>query len=208
MDKQRRALRLEKGSTGKRSAPGPDPPLVPEVPQGPKVTAGVSGDRLRTIQQGHLEPEPLGNPEVPPENTLEEGDRIWVVYLQPEGERVHATGTPSQRLAQEAYKGARTSAIPEEFQQYAEVFTKETFDKLPEHRKWDHGIELKEGSEPHSSKIYPLSPTEQAELDKFLEENLPSGCICSAKSLMVPPFFSFKTKGCFDQFKTIEGLML
>jgi hypothetical protein len=95
VDKRRRALRREKGSTGKRSAPGPDPPLVPEVPQGPKVTAGVSGDRLRTIQQGRLEPEPLGNPEVPPESTLEEGDRIWVVYLQPEGERTRHWDTIS-----------------------------------------------------------------------------------------------------------------
>ena len=148
-DKRRRALRREKGSTGKRSAPDPDPPLVPEVLQGPKVTAGVSGDRLRTIRQDRLEPEPPSNPEVPPEITLEEGDRIWVVCLQPEGESIHATGTPSQRLAQKAYREAPTSAIPEEFQQYAKVFTKETFDKLLEHRKWDHGIELKEGSEPH-----------------------------------------------------------
>ena len=193
-DKRSRALRREKGSTGKRSAPGPDPPLVPEEPQGPKVTAGVSGDRLRTIQRGRLEPEPLDNPEASPECTLKEGDRIWVVYLQPEGEHVHATGTPSQRLAQEAYRAAPMSTIPKEFQQYAEVFTKETFDKLPEHRKWDHGIELKEGSEPYSSKIYPLSPTEQAELDKFLEENLASGRIRPSKSPMAAPFFFVKKK--------------
>jgi len=48
----------------------------------------------------------------------------------------------------------------------------EDFDILPEHRKWDHVIELISGAEPKSSKVYPLSPLEQAELDAFLEENL------------------------------------
>jgi len=57
------------------------------------------------------------------------------------------------------------------------VFTKEDFDILPEHRKWDHAIELIPGAEPKLSKVYPLSPLEQAELDAFLEENLRTGRI-------------------------------
>jgi len=52
------------------------------------------------------------------------------------------------------------------------MFAKENFDILPEHRKWDHAIELIPRAEPKSSKIYPLSLLEQAELDAFLEENL------------------------------------
>jgi len=52
------------------------------------------------------------------------------------------------------------------------VFTKEDFDILLEHRQWDHAIELIPGSEPKSSKVYPLSPVEQKELNSFLEENL------------------------------------
>jgi len=52
------------------------------------------------------------------------------------------------------------------------VFAKEDFDILPEHRQWDHAIELIPGSEPKSSKVYPLFPVEQKELDSFLEENL------------------------------------
>jgi len=52
------------------------------------------------------------------------------------------------------------------------VFAKEDFDILPEHCKWDHAIELIPGAEPKSSKVYPLSLLEQAELDAFLEENL------------------------------------
>jgi len=52
------------------------------------------------------------------------------------------------------------------------VFTKKDFDILPEHRKWDHAIELIPGGEPKSSKVYPLFPLEQAELNAFLEKNL------------------------------------
>ena len=52
------------------------------------------------------------------------------------------------------------------------VFVKEDFNILLEHRQWDHAIELIPGSESKSSKVYPLSPVEQKELNFFLEENL------------------------------------
>jgi len=55
------------------------------------------------------------------------------------------------------------------------VFAKEDFDILLEHCKWDHVIKLIPGVEPKSSKVYPLSLLEQAELDTFLEENLHTG---------------------------------
>ena len=47
---------------------------------------------------------------------------------------------------------------------------------------------------PPHRKLYPLSPIEQAELDKFLEENLASGQIRPAKSPMAAPFFFVKKK--------------
>jgi len=52
------------------------------------------------------------------------------------------------------------------------VFTKEDFDILLEHCKWDHAIELIPRAEPKLSKVYLLSLLEQAELDAFLEKNL------------------------------------
>jgi len=55
------------------------------------------------------------------------------------------------------------------------VFAKENFDILLEHRKWDYAIELIPRAEPKSSKVYPLSPLEQAELDILLEENFCTG---------------------------------
>ena len=74
------------------------------------------------------------------------------------------------------------------------MFAKEDFDILPEHRKWDHTIELIPRAEPKSSKVYPLSPLEQAELDIFLEENLHTGRIRPSKSSMAAPVFFIKKK--------------
>ena len=74
---------------------------------------------------------------------------------------------------------AQTAAtlLPAYVAEFRSVFAKEDFDMLPEHRKWDHAIELIPRAEPKSSKVYPLSPLEQAELDTFLEENLYTGRI-------------------------------
>jgi len=74
------------------------------------------------------------------------------------------------------------------------VFTKEDFDILPEHCKWDHAIELTPRAEPKLSKVYPLSPLEQAELDAFLEENLCTKRIRPSKSPITAPVFFIKKK--------------
>jgi len=78
--------------------------------------------------------------------------------------------------------------------EFRSMFAKEDFDILPEHCKWDHTIELIPGAEPKSSKVYPLSPLEQAELDAFLEENLCTRRIRPSKSPMTAPMFFIKKK--------------
>jgi len=84
--------------------------------------------------------------------------------------------TMSQRLAEGARRSAEVQAaatpLPAYVAEFRSMFAKEDFDILPEHRKWDHAIELTPRAEPKSSKVYPLSLLEQAELDVFLEENL------------------------------------
>jgi len=84
--------------------------------------------------------------------------------------------------------------LPAYVAEFQSVFAKEDFDILPEHRKWDHAIELTPGAEPKSSKVYPLSPLEQVELDTFLEENLRTGQIRPSKSPMAAPIFFIKKK--------------
>jgi len=84
--------------------------------------------------------------------------------------------------------------LPTYITKFQSVFTKEDFDILPEHRKWDHAIELIPGAEPKSSKVYPLSLLEQEELDAFLEENLCTGRIRPSKSPIAAPVFFIKKK--------------
>jgi len=113
-------------------------------------------------------------------------------------EDLHAASTTSQKLAE----GARRSAeawkepfiSPDCVRGFKSVFAKEDFNVLPEHRQWDHAIELIPGVEPKSSKVYPLSPVEQKELDSFLEENLRTGRIRPSKSPMAAPVFFIKKK--------------
>ena len=49
------------------------------------------------------------------------------------------------------------------------MFTKESFDDLPESKPWDHAVELIPDAMPKSCKVYPLALSEQKELDTFLK---------------------------------------
>src|ERR1700677_1300272 len=100
--------------------------------------------------------------------------------------------------------------VPEAYHDYAVIFTKESFDALPERRPWDHAIDLIPGSLPRveelarqvpytqrwnfNGKVYPLTLKEQEELDKFLEENLTSGRIRPSKSPICSSFFFIAKK--------------
>ena len=84
--------------------------------------------------------------------------------------------------------------IPEPYLGFRDVFSKESFDKLPERKQWDHAIDLVPGSKPFSTKVYQISLVEQKELDDFLDENLSSGRIRPSKSPMASPVFFVKKK--------------
>ena len=106
--------------------------------------------------------------------------------------------TMSQTLAQEQEKPKKTlqEMVPKEYHEYLEIFDKKTSDRLPEHKPWDHKIDLKEGFIPKSHKIYPLTQTEEEHTRKFVSENLEKGYIHQSKSEMASSFFFVaKTNG-------------
>jgi len=111
---------------------------------------------------------------------------------------LRATSTISQKLAEGAHRALEVQkglfTLPDCAREFESVFAKEDFDILPEHRQWDHAIELVPGSAPKSSKVCPLSLVEQKELDSFLEENLRTRQIRPSKSLMAAPVFFIKKK--------------
>ncbi|KAL5498599.1 hypothetical protein ACEPAH_1953 [Sanghuangporus vaninii] len=81
---------------------------------------------------------------------------------------------------------------PPYLEDYADVFSEESFERLPQHRTWDHAIDLRPDFKPSDCKVYPLSPKEQEAMKEFIEENLASGRIRQSKSPMASPFFFIK----------------
>ncbi|ETW80302.1 hypothetical protein HETIRDRAFT_229282, partial [Heterobasidion irregulare TC 32-1] len=100
--------------------------------------------------------------------------------------------TNSQKLAEEASKGkpelSFEEIVPKEYWSYRKVFKGRKPGKLPPKRPWDHKIELKDDME-HSlrPKLYSLSPMEQEELKKFIDDSLKKGFIRESKSHMASP---------------------
>ena len=133
------------------------------------------------------------NPDFPDE-PLEEGDCIWATGLFPQAEHICATTTVSQRLAEGFRQNSQLAddeRIPPHLRDFNSVFSKESFDELP---AWDHAVELLPDATLKTCKVYPLSASEQKELDEFLKENLKSGRIQPSKFLMAAPVFFVKKK--------------
>jgi hypothetical protein len=86
-------------------------------------------------------------------------------------------------------------SLLKEYQQHAQVFSKEKVQRFPEPRIWDHAIELKKDAPPTlPGKIYALTQEERKALKKFIEEHLKKGYIVPSKSPYTAPFFFIKKK--------------
>ena len=107
------------------------------------------------------------------------------------GEYIRAFQSISTRIETEA-DAKKAVEIPPVYSDFADVFEKKEFDKLPPHRRWDHEINLKSGWQDDRKmrgRVYPLSPREQAAMDEFLDENLRTGRIRPSNSPIAAPFF-------------------
>ena len=71
--------------------------------------------------------------------------------------------------------GKHEEMLPKPYLGFWDVFSKESFNELPEWKQWDYAIDLKPESQSFSMKVYLMSLIEQKELNDFLEENLLSG---------------------------------
>jgi len=133
------------------------------------------------------------------EEPIEPGDRIFAIGLVPAPAEIWATSGVSQRLAEVFKCNSEASApsgrsVPEYLKEFDSVFSKESFDALPESKKWGHAVELIPGEKASNCKVYLLAPTEQKELNQFLKENLETGQIHPSKYLMVSLVFFIKKK--------------
>jgi hypothetical protein len=166
------------------NTPPPDLPDLPqaETPEGPEPEEMPPPVRIRAnratrrkwVKQGILN---------------EQTEEVWCA----------AGFTYAQQLAEAAHKDKPTRTfeemVPEQYRNYAKVFSETESERLPARKPWDHAIELTPGA-PNAirTKVYAMSPTEQEELDRFLEDNLRKGYIRPSKSPIASPVFFVKKK--------------
>ena len=135
------------------------------------------------------------------------GDKTSLLDAWEQGHTLHnapqlfvaAGHTYAQQFAEQEYQKCGdphpvTELFPERCHEFLRVFSKEALECLPEHRPYDHAIELVPEAKMFHSKVYPLSLNKQVKLDKFIAENLAKGYICESKSPMSLPFFFVKKK--------------
>jgi len=86
------------------------------------------------------------------------------------------------------------SSIPEEYHEYADVFSKSKAETLTPHCPYDLRIDLEKDSHPPVGTIYSLSKFEQETLKEFIDENLTNGFIRSTSSSHGAPVLFVKKK--------------
>jgi hypothetical protein len=103
----------------------------------------------------------------------------------------------SRHLAEAFAKNSKPKGfediVPTSLHAYADVFSETAFDSLPERHKLDHAIEL-EREPSRFCKVYPMTLTEQTEMNAFLEEALAIGRIRQSKSPLGALVFFIKKK--------------
>src|SRR5882724_11579445 len=152
----------------------------------------VHVEEVPESESTHMEAEPSpGFARLDPDE-LDEDNRLLIQFVGTRSEEIRATQTISQKLAEAAGGTSSThfeDIVPKPYQEFRDVFAKESFDELPDQKQWDHAIELVPDTRNFSTKVYPLAPVEQKQLDEFLDENLKSQRIRLSKSPMASLVF-------------------
>ena len=86
------------------------------------------------------------------------------------------------------------SKIPEQYYDFADVFSKSKADTLAQHRPYDLKINIEEGATPPHGPIYSLSQTELLALREFIDENLATGFIRPSRSSHGAPVLFIRKK--------------
>ena len=111
-------------------------------------------------------------------------------------QKVTTATTLAQQVAKP--KGDPKDLVPTVYHHFLSLFEKGAASRLPEHRPYDHAINLKPDFRPRDCKTYPLTPREEAALTEFLTENLAKRYIRPSKSPMASPFFFVDKKDILD----------
>ena len=107
-------------------------------------------------------------------------DKIQLAPIQEELDPRHIYEMIDHRICSLEKKPEKTAVelVPPQYHVYLDVFEKKALERMPLHKPWDHAINLVPDFKPTKSCIYPCSPTEQAEIDAFIDDQLAKGYIC------------------------------
>ena len=101
----------------------------------------------------------------------------------------------AEKVSKEKSKKSFKEIVLKVFHKYAKVFSEVESERLPEHKPYNHAIELKpETLEMICSKVYPMPVNEQEELDRFLSDSLQKRYITPSKLPIASPVFFIKKK--------------
>ncbi|CCM07246.1 uncharacterized protein FIBRA_09592 [Fibroporia radiculosa] len=95
------------------------------------------------------------------------------------------------------HKTLEDSAIPEQYKQFAKVLSKESSERMPTRKPYNHQIDIKDSKElPKPLKVYCLTPAEDNSLQEWIAKQLENGYIRKSKSpTTVVVFFVTKKDG-------------
>ena len=97
--------------------------------------------------------------------------KLWISLPEVTGQSVTTSKIPVDM-----------SSVPEDYHDFADVFSKSKAGKLADHRPYDLKITLDKGTALPFGPIYSLSQEELAALHKFIDENLATGFIRPSQS--------------------------
>ena len=86
------------------------------------------------------------------------------------------------------------SHVPEEYHNFADVFSKGKADTLPPHHPYDLKIDLEDGAVPPIVPMYSLSQSEMGALREFIDEHVRIGFIQPSKSPHGAPILFIRKK--------------
>jgi hypothetical protein len=169
----------------------------------PKVNWKTLNVSFETLSENPLSIEPIQNID---NDDKVRNDNIQIdhitMFINSTNIENSIQSTPINNPAEDEYVSETLSVEPEEirkiipleYHQYVDVFSKMKSELLPEHRKYDIPIELKEGKTAPWGPIYPLSKLESECLKEYINENLSKGYIRPSKSPAGAPIFFVKKK--------------
>ena len=116
------------------------------------------------------------------------GAMNFTLYIRAEDAKLHSAS------ASLPVDNPDLSDVPQEYHNFADVFSKAKVTTLAPHRKYDLRIDLEEGASPPLGTVYSLSQTELEALRTFIDEHLSYGFIQQSTSAHRAPVLFVRKK--------------